>query len=586
MNNAAMDEIRARLAIEDLASEYLELRRAGRNFKALSPWTNERTPSFVVSPEKQIWHDFSSGKGGDIFGFVMEFEGMNFREALEFLARKTGVELQQYNAERAKQISDKKKRLYEILDTAAKFYQHMLARNPEAMKYVFESRGMTREIVRNFKVGYAPENGRALTDFLISKGFSKKELDDAGLLNRFGGDIFRGRMVISLQDLSGAPVGFTGRILKDEPNSPKYLNTPQTLLYDKSNNVFAISHAKNAIRKAGFAVVVEGNMDAISSHQAGVENVVATAGTAMTVRHLKTISRFSSDIRLCFDADDAGVKATERAIALAQEAGVELSIITLADAGTDAKDPDELIQIDVEKWKDLLSKNKPAVDWVFDQYEKRLDISTASGKRNFSTIALNLVEKLGDPVEKEHYLNEISRRVGVSKESLLAKKDVSKTAPAVKKRANKISKGGEIEKGDFLYEDDLLALAISKQELREKLAGVATGSLHGEGRNELLAILKNSAPENLENDLKNFENYVKILLLKADERLGGIKESAALEMERLVDKVKTQNLQEKKKSLEEKLNDAEIEGDEARQRAILQEIIDLNKELNSGKSKK
>lgn len=582
MNNAAMDEIRAKLSIEDLAAEYLELRRAGRNFKALSPWTNERTPSFVVSPEKQIWHDFSSGKGGDIFGFIMEFEGLNFREALEFLARKTGVELASYDAQKAKFFAEKKKRLYEILDISANFYQHMLARNPEAMKYVFEKRKMSREIVRNFKVGYAPENGRILTDFLLKKGFSKKEIDEAGMLNRFGGDIFRGRMVISLQDLSGAPVGFTGRILRDEPNSPKYLNTPQTLLYDKSSNVFAISHAKNAIRKEGFAVVVEGNMDAIVSHQAGVENVVATAGTAMTVRHLKTISRFSSDIRLCFDADEAGIKATERAIILAQEAGVELSIITLADAGTDAKDPDELIQIDVEKWKNLLSKNKAAVDWVFDQYEKRLDMSTALGKKQFSTISLKLVENLGDPVEKEHYLNEISRRSGISREALLAKNDVSKNDKIAKpKRHNKIEKiePSKMAKNDFEYEDDLLALTISHEEFRTKLAEIPDNSLHSETRNQLLQILKQNRPE----DLKNFENYVKIVLLKADERLGSIKESAALEMERLVDKVKTQNLQERKESLDKKLEDAEIEGDENAKVAILAEIIKLNKELNSGK---
>ncbi|MDO4901983.1 MAG: DNA primase [bacterium] len=579
MNNAAMDEIRARLNIEDLAAEYLELRRAGRNFKALSPWTNERTPSFVVSPEKQIWHDFSSGKGGDIFGFVMEFEGMNFREALEFLARKTGVELPSYDAQKAKLLAEKKQRLYEILNIAANFYQHFLARTPEAMKYVFEKRKMSREIVRGFKIGYAPENGRVLTDFLLKKGFSKKEIDEAGLLNRFGGDIFRGRMVISLQDLSGAPVGFTGRILKDEPNSPKYLNTPQTLLYDKSSNVFAISHAKNAIRKAGFAVVVEGNMDAIASHQAGVENVVATAGTAMTVRHLKTIARFSSDIRLCFDADDAGIKATERAITLAQEAGVELSIITLADAGTDAKDPDELIQRDAEKWKNLLSKSKPAVDWVFDQYEKRLDISTASGKRQFSTIALKLVENLGDPVEKEHYLNEISRRSGISREALLAKNDVSKPKPEPKKRPVKISKIENPIKDEFLYEDDLLALAISLPELRPKLAEIPDESLHSEEKNQILQILK----QNSQDDLKNFDNYVKILLLKADERLGGIKESAASEMERLVDKVKTQNLQKRKESLDAQLEEAEIQGDDAAKMAILAEIIKLNKELKSGK---
>ncbi|MDO4872205.1 MAG: DNA primase [bacterium] len=577
MNNGAMDEIRARINIEDLASEYLELRRAGRNFKALSPWTNERTPSFIVSPEKQIWHDFSSGKGGDIFGFIMEVEGLTFREALEFLARKAGVELRQFDSARAKQIAEKKKRLYEILRISANFYQHFLVRDKTALNYVFQKRKLSKEIVQEFKIGYAPKGQRTLVDFLLKRGFSKKEIEDAGLTNRFGGDIFRDRMVIALQDLSGAPVGFTGRLLAEAENAPKYLNTPQTILYDKSNNVFGISQAKNEIRKAGFAVVVEGNMDVISSHQAGVKNVVATAGTAITARHLKTISRFSNDIRLCFDADQAGINASERAIKLAQEAGVELSIITLDQSGGEAKDPDELIQIDVELWRKSISQPQPAVEWVFDQYQKRLDLATASGKRQFSNIALKLLENIGDPVEKEFYLGEISKRIDTSKEALLAKFE-EKPQNSKQKRRVKAEKT-EAKKDDYLYEDDLLALAIMDENLAKSLADLPAKPLHGEQRNQIFEILQ----QNQREKLKDFENYVKILLLKADEHYGGIQESATTEMIRLVDKVKTENLQNQKDNLQKQLEDAEVQGDEALKMKILAEIIKLNKELNSGK---
>ena len=576
MNNGAMDEIRARINIEDLAGEYLELRRSGRNFKALSPWTNERTPSFVVSPEKQIWHDFSSGKGGDIFGLVMEMEGMTFREALEFLARKAGVELQQFDNARSKQIAEKKKRLYEILRVSANFYQHFLVRDKVALEYVFKKRKLSKEIVHEFKIGYAPKGQRTLVDFLLKKGFKLADIKDAGMTNQYDGDIFRDRMVISLQDLSGAPVGFTGRVLDDQ-NMPKYLNTPQTLLYDKSNNVFGLSQAKNEIRKAGFAVVVEGNMDVISSHQAGVKNVVATAGTAITARHLKTISRFSNDIRLCFDADQAGVNATERAIALSQETGVELSIVSLDQSGGEAKDPDELIQIDVGLWQKSIEKPQPAVEWVLDQYEKRLDISSASGKRQFSTIALKLVENLSDPVEKEFYIEEVSRRIGSSKEALLAKFSDSPQNSKPKKRIK--TEKTEVKKDEFLYEDDLLAIAIMKEKLAEKLKVLPENPLHGEQRNQIFEILQKNQREKL----KNYENYVKILLLKADERYGGIAESATTEMTRLVDKVKTQKLLEQKEILDSKLEDAELAGDESAKMEILTEIIKLNKELNSGK---
>lgn len=576
--NDARDEIKARISIEDLAGEYLELKRTGRNFKALSPWTNERTPSFIISPDKQIWHDFSSGKGGDIFGFIMEVEGMTFREALEFLARKAGVEIETFDSKRSREISEKKERLRKILQISANFYQHMLVRNKEALNYVFKNRKLSKEIVQEFKIGFAPNTQKMLTNFLLKKGFAMSDIRDAGLLNRFGGDIFRNRMVIALQDSSGSPVGFTGRIIKDEPNAPKYLNTPQTLLYDKSSNIFGLSQAKNEIRKAGFVVVVEGNMDVISSHQAGVKNVVATAGTAMTVHHLKALGRFSNDVRLCFDSDQAGVSATERAISLGQQAGVELSIITLSQSAGEAKDPDELIQKDLELWKDSISKPQPAIEWIFDQYEKRLNIATAVGKKEFSTIALKLVENLNDPVEKDFYIEQISKRIGVSKTTLLGKFD-EKPRSVKPKRRIKIEKTDEKFVDEYIYEDDLLALAIKEQKLAEMLSELQDDILHDKQRNQILQILKSN---NLDL-LKNFDDYVKILLLKADERLGNIKGSATDEMKRLIHKIKTQNLQERKINLQEQLEDAEIQGDENLKMKILMEIMQLNKELNSGK---
>ena len=576
--NDARDEIKARISIEDLAGEYLELKRTGRNFKALSPWTNERTPSFIISPDKQIWHDFSSGKGGDIFGFIMEVEGMTFREALEFLARKAGVEIETFDSKRSREISEKKERLRKILQISANFYQHMLVRNKEALNYVFKNRKLSKEIVQEFKIGFAPNTQKMLTNFLLKKGFAMSDIRDAGLLNRFGGDIFRNRMVITLQDSGGSPVGFTGRIIKDEPNAPKYLNTPQTLLYDKSSNIFGLSQAKNEIRKAGFVVVVEGNMDVISSHQAGVKNVVATAGTAMTVHHLKALGRFSNDVRLCFDSDQAGISATERAISLGQQAGVELSIITLDQSAGEAKDPDELIQKDLELWKGSISKPQPAIEWIFDQYEKRLNITTAVGKKEFSTIALKLVENLNDPVEKDFYIEQISKRIGISKTTLLGKFD-EKSRPVKPKRRMKIEKTDEKFVDEYIYEDDLLALAIKEQKLAEMLGELQDNILHDKQRNQILQILKSN---NLDL-LKNFDDYVKILLLKADERLGNIKGSATDEMKRLIHKIKTQNLQERKVNLQEQLEEAEIQGDENLKMKILIEIMQLNKELNSGK---
>ena len=319
-------------------------------------------------------------------------------------------------------------------------------------------------------------------------------------------------------------------------------------------------------------------MDVISSHQVGVENVVATAGTAMTVNHLKALSRFSNDIRLCFDSDQAGINATERAISLGQQAGVELSIITLDQSAGQAKDPDELIQKDIELWRKSISNPQPAMEWVFDQYQKRLDISTAKGKKDFSTIALKLVENLNDPVEKDFYINEISKRIGVSKATLLNKIGEEKKPEKTKKRV-KIEKTDKKFVDDFLYEDDLLALAIKEPRLAKMLSDLKENSLHGEQRNKILEILKSEDMELL----KSFDEYVKILLLKADERLGNIKESATDEMKRLIQKVKTENLRTQKENLQAELENAEIQGDENLKTKILSKIIELNKELNGGK---
>jgi len=300
MSMDAVQEVKSRLNIEDVVAQYIQLKRAGRNFKGLSPWTNEKTPSFMVSPEKQIWHDFSSGKGGDIFSFVMEMEGLEFRGALEHLARQAGVDLEELNSPQARATSQFKSRALEALEMATKFYQKQLVANKTAIKYL-RDRKFTKETILAWRLGYAPNTGRALVNFLTKHGFTTDEIRRAGLSverQRRAVDMFRGRVMIPLADSRGAVIGFTARLLADEPNAPKYINTPQTVVYDKSRQVFGLHLAKEAIRKDKFVVVAEGNLDVIASHQAGIANVVASAGTAMTEKHLRELKRFTGDIRL------------------------------------------------------------------------------------------------------------------------------------------------------------------------------------------------------------------------------------------------------------------------------------------------
>ena len=414
MYNDAKEEIRAKLAIEDVIGEYVQLRRSGRYWKGLSPFTNERTPSFFVTPDRDIWHDFSSGRGGDIFSFIMEMEGVDFRGALEILARKAGVDLSRYQSAGARSLAARKERIYQMNNLAVNYYQRQLIHSKEAMDYVAKTRRLTSQAVVQWGIGYAP--GRpGLTRILLDKGYSKQEMRDAGLLGYSGRELFFNRMMIPLRDRKGQVTGFTGRIIGQ--GDPKYLNTPDTILYHKGSQLFGLNFATQAIRKQGFSVIVEGNLDVITSHQAGVQNVVGVAGTALTAEHLKSLSRLSSDIRFCFDSDKAGVAATEKAIRLAGPLELKLSVIDYSGQG--AKDPDELIHQDPKLWQSALDNCQPAVNWVRDYYVKTVGVSTVDGKKIVSDRTLDVIRALTDPVEQEGYVKELAKVTGISVASLM-----------------------------------------------------------------------------------------------------------------------------------------------------------------------
>ena len=453
--NDAKEEIKSRLAVEDVVGQYVELKRAGRDLKGHSPWGVDKTPSLMVSPEKGIWHDFSANKGGDIFSFIMEVEGVSFKEAIEKLAGQAGVELSKYRGGDA-HVSQKKSRAKSALKLATKYYQACLVRNKSVCEYVFYKRNLNRPTVAEFKIGYAPASGKALISVLKKRGFTEAELDSAGLLNRFKTDLFRNRMTVPFIDPSGDVIGFTARVL--DKSEPKYLNTPETILFNKSNFIFGLYQAKESIRRNGFVVIVEGNMDVISSHQAGVKEAVATSGTAMTSQHLKTLSRLTSDIRLAYDGDAAGIKATERAIMMAGDLGIDLTVISDYHG---AKDPDELIQKDPKLWQAAVKNSVPAVDWLLKKYEENLDLTLAPDKRKYSDVALKLLDYVTDEIEKSSYEQKIAKKLNVSVEILrekgerLEKKLASSTKKYFKTPKTTI-KNSKLEK----LENSLLALKV------------------------------------------------------------------------------------------------------------------------------
>jgi DNA primase len=572
INMDAVEEVKNRLSIEDVISEYVQLKRAGRNWRGLSPFSNEKTPSFMVSPEKQIWHDFSSGKGGNVFSFIMEVEGVDFKGALEILARKAGIDLEQFRPNNKGRGPDKK-RLLELLELSTKFYQVQFSQNKKTLEYVLQKRNYSKDTALEWRLGYSPNNGTALVDYAKSKGFTEAELKQAGLsAQRYKGvgDMFRGRLMVPLQDAQGHVIGFTARLLDDDPQAPKYINTPQTVLYDKSRHIYGLHLAKQTIRKEGFAVLVEGNLDVIASHQAGVRQVVATAGTALTEPHLKTLSRFTGDIRLSFDADKAGIAATERAIPIASRVKVSLSIIDIPSG----KDPDELIRENPAIWEQAINKHKYALDWLIERNKQLLDLQSAQGKREFSDILLPVVRALSDDVERDHYLNEIAKTLDVSREALEQKyqKTTSINQPDRKKRVK--VQPGQIDKVSLenqKAQNHFLSLMLMRKTLREFLELVTPGMLYEADARKLLEFLKKNPDFDGKKEagaLQDLADYVKILGVIYEELYQGLElnelhyESARLQARLVEHFIKTE-----KTKLVEQLADA----DTAETRALLEE---------------
>lgn len=561
----AVSEVKARLNIEDVISEYVQLKRAGKNYKGLSPFTNEKTPSFVVSPDKQIWHDFSSGNGGDMFTFVQTVEGLDFKQALELLARKAGVDLEQYRSPGGGRSGPDKERLHAVLEAAAEFYYAQLKSHKQAYQYLTEKRQFNQRTIDTFRLGVSPDRSRALTDHLKLNGFTNDELKAAGVsVERRNGlsDMFRGRIMIPLCDPFGRVVGFTARLLVDAPSAPKYINTPATVLYDKSRHIYGLHLAKKAIQKEKVAVIVEGNLDVIASHQAGISYVVATAGTALTEMQLKHLGRLTPDVRLAFDQDRAGLAAAERAIPLAGKTGVNLSIITIPSG----KDPDELIKHDPQLWVAAIGNNQPALDWLLGQYEQRLDLTSAAGKREFSDVAVAIIRLLPDAVERDHYIQIVANTTQVHSDSLRAKlEQVSSTSGPKKMTVDRnLTKTQPIrlQAEDTRAQQHFLAITLMSPKARQYLE-LTTEHMFRDDAAKLLLLYLQTHPDfdgNLVSatELQPIADYVKILSLQFEELYGEI-EMTELQYEaaRLRAKIIDQFVKKQNKIIQQKLATAE-----------------------------
>ncbi|MFH0804690.1 MAG: DNA primase [Patescibacteria group bacterium] len=460
-----VEEIKGKLDIVELVQEYVQIKPAGsNNFKGLCPFHHEKTPSFTVSRDKQIWHCFGCGEGGDAFSFVMKMEGTEFPDALRLLAEKTGVKLQYQDPA----VTSQRQRLQEVCVAAADFYYQVLAKHPkaQAVREYLQHRLISDETAETWQIGFAPDAWDTLGQYLQQRKFSPEDIFLAGLtLKKERGvgyvDRFRNRLMFPIADGHGNVVGFGGRWLGAESEkAAKYINTPQTTIYDKSRILYGLDKAKMEIKREKQAVVVEGYMDCITSHQAGVANVVASSGTALTPDHVRLLKRLTNTVAFAFDQDLAGDTASRRGIEVAWQEELNTKVIRIHGA----KDPDELIKQDVKLWRQAIAGAQAVMDYYFESVLSTSNLSKVEDKKSAAKTLLPVIAKLVDPIEQTHYIQKLARLLGVEERVLrdklarLSVRGARRVAPAgaAAPRDRFTSLGEEIV-GLFLSYPELLA---------------------------------------------------------------------------------------------------------------------------------
>ena len=409
-------EIKSKLPVADVVGETVSLKRAGTVSKGLCPFHAEKTPSFIVSPDRETWHCFGCGEHGDIFTFLMRRDGLDFREALSRLAEKAGVELSEHTAREDRH----KRRLREALEAAIAWYREVLlqARQAEGAKAYLAERGLTDATLEQFTVGYAPNTWEAMTKRLRGKGFTDAELIGAGLASPStrGGvyDRFRGRIIIPIRDASARAIGLGGRIMPGA-EGPKYLNSPATALFDKSRTLYGIDVAKGAIRREKLAVIVEGYTDVMAAHQAGFANVVASLGTALTQGQVELANRYADAVALAYDVDLAGETATQRG--LLEELGPVVSKVRVIRIPA-GKDPDELIRTDPESWRQAVSDAAELLPYFMQRAASEVDMRQAQGRSGYTRRMLDLLRRLPDRVEQDSYVPQLAQLAGIDERVL------------------------------------------------------------------------------------------------------------------------------------------------------------------------
>ncbi len=579
-----VEQIKERFSIVDVVSSYIKLEKAGINFKARCPFHHEKTASFFVSPNRNSFHCFGCSRGGDIFTFVQDIEGVNFSEALKILADKAGIDLTAYSGFKNSELNVQ----YRILEDAASFFESNLLKYPEAKKYLSD-RGLLDKTIKDFRVGYIPTGWRNLLSYLKSKNYSEHDIEKTGLIIKTDKgyyDRFRSRIMFPIANSQSKIAGFSGRIFEaeirktpgvgasltpgvEENFGAKYVNSPETELYNKSRILYGYDKAKRAIMQNNSAIIVEGQMDLIMAHQAGSDNAVAVSGTAMTGDHLELIKRFTENIVICFDADSAGFGASERTIKMALERDMDVKIAKLPEG----MDPADLIIKDKNLWQHAIKNSKQIIDFYLAVLKEKNSDSRILGKEITKKV-LPFVAEIRNNIDQAHFIKKIATELGVDEESVRQEirkvSSVSNSSKEIKKETQEIKNmRNEIEDraiGIILWQSDKTDPELDVLKAKEEFQRIS-----GKIFDDIIKDISDSLKQNLifqtEMYYKDSDSIMEIL----DELLGN------LEKEML--EIKLKNLLKNLKKEESLKNESEVE-------KILKECHDISNRINEIKSKK
>lgn len=508
--------IKEKLDIVQTIQEYVPLKKAGIYYKAPCPFHREKTPSFMVNAEKQIWKCFGCSKGGDIFSFIQEMEGLDFPEALKLLADRAGVKIDSYRSEIDK---SQKNRILEINQKAAGFFHHILTEmeGAKAAREYLAKRGLTKETIEKWQVGFVPDQWDLLTKYFFKKGTGIDDLVAAGLVIKKDAaragqgfyDRFRGRIMFPIWDVHGNVVGFTGRVLVETENSGgKYMNTPQTLVYDKSRVIYGLDKAKTEIKAQDQVVLVEGQMDVVACHQAGMKNVVASSGTALTLEQIKLLKRYSNNIAMAFDGDSAGVAAAKRGINIALGEGLNVKAIRIPEGK--GKDADECLQKNSAVWFEAVKNASDVLHWFFEMVFFSKNTSDPKEKQKIANELLPIIGLIPFAVERDYWLKELAGRLGTDTSVLRDDLKRFEKTPINAQNIIKVEpskKPIELDRLDMLLKRFLMILTYSPQYITTVWTNLKDGCWKGGAYEHLYEFIKNHYNSNQGNTAEVWRNF-------------------------------------------------------------------------------